>query len=149
MGHCWHGVSPLYLLVIINIVIIIIISGIIIITSSAAITKPWRGRMLLGATPRPPASAAATSDLWSQHPATSNYNLLRAVTGGCCIYIFCVSAGNVVKYPAVEYPHLTTPHPGPRTETGGQKGSLCLVSTGQVGQSQWQCGYSVTHACLE
>ena len=63
MGYCWHGVSPLYLLVIINIVIIIIISGIIIIisgiiiTSSAAITKPWRGRMLLGATPRPPASA--------------------------------------------------------------------------------------------
>ena len=36
MGHCWHGVSPLYLLVIINIVIIIIISGIIIIASSAA-----------------------------------------------------------------------------------------------------------------
>ena len=69
MGHCWHGVSPLYLLVIINIVIIIIISGIIII-ASAAITKPGRGRMLLGATPRPPASAAATSDLWS--PASSN-----------------------------------------------------------------------------
>ena len=62
MGYCWHGVSPLYLLVIINIVIIIIISGIIII-ASAAITKPGRGRMLLGATPRPPASAAATSDL--------------------------------------------------------------------------------------
>ena len=117
MGHCWHGVSPLYILVIINIVIIIIISGIIII-ASAAITKPGRGRMLLGATPRPPASAAATSDLWSQHPATSNYNLLRAVTGGCCIYIFCVSAGNVVKYPAVEYchdaispPHDSTPRP--------------------------------------
>ena len=37
MGHCWHGVSPLCLLVIINIVIIIIIiSGIIIIASSAA-----------------------------------------------------------------------------------------------------------------
>ena len=58
MGHCWHGLSPLYLLVIINIVIIIIISGIIII-----VTKPGTGRMLLGATPRPPASAAATSDL--------------------------------------------------------------------------------------
>ena len=58
MGLCWHGVSPLYLLVIINIVIIIIISGIIII-----VTKPGTGRMLLGATPRPPASAAATSDL--------------------------------------------------------------------------------------
>ena len=143
MGHCWHGVSPLYLLVIINIVIIIIIISGIIIIASAAITKPGRGRMLLGATPRPPASAAATSDLWSQHPATSNYNLLRAVTGGCCIYIFCVSAGNVVKYPAMLYPHPATPQPGPRTNTGGQKGSLCLLSTGQ---SQWQCDCSVTHA---
>ena len=115
MGHCWHGVSPLYLLVIISIVIIIIIISGIIIIASAAITKPGRGRMLLGATPRPPASAAATSDLWSQHPATSNYNLLRAVTGGCCIYIFCVSAGNVVKYPAVEYCHdaISTPHDPP------------------------------------
>ena len=43
MGHCWHGVSPLYLLVIINIVIIIIIiSGIIIIASSAASQNPGR-----------------------------------------------------------------------------------------------------------
>ena len=63
MGHCWHGVSPLYLLVIISIVIIIIIISGIIIIASAAITKPGRGRMLLGATPRPRASAAATSDL--------------------------------------------------------------------------------------
>ena len=129
MGHCWHGVSTLYLLVIINIVIIIIIISGIIITSSAAITKPWRGRMLLGATPRPPASAAATSDLWSQHPATSNYNLLRAVTGGCCIYIFCVSAGNVVKYPAVVcYIHTPRPPaPALALNRGAKRLSLFIV----------------------